>query len=102
MSDDDEIDRLLREIDGSLGGAAPAPRRGEVAKPAAGAAAERGRVSGALRTGVIAGAVCGVGVSVATFLVSWLPLDQSPVNAGGGAFVGAFVTGVVLSLRGRS
>jgi hypothetical protein len=49
----------------------------------------------------MAGAVCGAGVSVVTFLFSWLPFDQSPINAGGGAFVGAFLTGVVLSLRGR-
>ena len=102
MSDDDEIERLLREIDGNLG-RTPAPKRGEVAAPAPSATpAERGRIGGALRTGVVAGAVCGVGVSVVTFLISWLPFDQSPMNAGGGAFVGAFLTGTVLSLRGRS
>jgi hypothetical protein len=106
MSDEDEIERLLREIDGNLGGGAPAPKRGEVATPAQSAAqpaapGERGRIAGALRTGVVAGAVCGVGVSVVTFLISWLPFDQSPMNAGGGAFVGAFLTGTVLSLRGR-
>jgi hypothetical protein len=39
---------------------------------------------------------------VVTFLISWLPFDQSPVNAGAGAFVGAFLTGAVLSLRGRA
>jgi hypothetical protein len=50
---------------------------------------------------VVAGAVCGVGVSVVTFLISWLPFDQSPMNAGGGAFVGAFLTGTVVSLRGK-
>ena len=103
MSNDDEIERLLAEIDGAGAGAAPAAKRGEVAKqPSGGAPTERGRVGGALRTGVVAGVVCGAGVSVVTFLVSWLPFDQSPINAGGGAFVGAFLTGVVLSLRGRS
>jgi len=103
MSNDDEIERLLAEIDGAGGGAAPAAKRGEVARPtAAGVPGERGRVGGALRTGVIAGAVCGAGVSVVTFLISWLPFDQSPVNAGAGAFVGAFLTGAVLSLRGRA
>jgi len=103
MSDDDEIERLLREIDGNLGGGTPTPKRGEVATPAQSASpAQRGRIGGALRTGVVAGAVCGVGVSVVTFLISWLPLDQSPMNAGGGAFVGAFLTGTVLSLRGRA
>jgi len=106
MSDNDEIERLLREIDGNLGGGTPPPKRGELVAPAQSAApspapAERGRIAGALRTGVVAGAVCGVGVSVVTFLISWLPFDQSPMNAGGGAFVGAFLTGTVLSLRGR-
>jgi hypothetical protein len=102
MSNDDEIERLLAEIEGAGAGATPAPQRGEVAKQSsAGTTPGRGRVGGALRTGAVAGAVCGVGVSVATFLISWLPLDQSPVNAGAGAFVGAFLTGAVLSLRGR-
>ena len=106
MSDDDEIERLLREIDGNLAGGTPPPKRGEVVSPAQSPArsatpAQRGRIGGALRTGAVAGAVCGVGVSVVTFLISWLPFDQSPMNAGGGAFVGAFLTGTVLSLRGR-
>jgi hypothetical protein len=103
MSNDDEIERLLAEIDGAAAGGAPAAKRGEVAKQAAaGVPGERGRVGGALRTGVVAGAVCGAGVAVVTFLISWLPFDQSPVNAGAGAFVGAFLTGAVLSLRGRA
>ena len=106
MSDNEEIERLLREIDGNLGGGTPAPKRGEIATPAqstdqSATPAGRGRIGGALRTGVVAGAVCGVGVSVVTFLISWLPFDQSPMNAGGGAFVGAFLTGTVLSLRSK-
>ncbi len=101
MSNDDEIERLLAEIDGAGAGAAPAAKRGEVARPA-GVPGERGRFGGALRTGVVAGAACGAGVAVVTFLISWLPFDQSPVNAGAGAFVGAFLTGAVLSLRGRA
>ena len=100
MSNDDELERLLREVDATLSGKQPAKPGSEVAKPSA-APAERGRFGGALRTGAIAGVVCGTGVTVATWLVSWLPFDQSPLNAGGGAFVGAFLTGVVLSLRGR-
>ena len=103
MSNDDEIERLLAEIDGAGLGSTPAVQRGEVAKkPTAGETRERGRVGGALRTGAVAGVVCGVGVSVVTFLGSWLPFDQSPVNAGAGAFVGAFLTGAVLSMRGRA
>lgn len=101
MSGDDELERLLREVDATLaGGSAPAAGR-SVAKPAEAAPAPRGRIAGALRTGLVSGVVCGVGVTVATWLVSWLPLDQSPLNAGAGAFVGAFLTGTVLSARSR-
>ncbi len=102
MSNDDELDRLLREVDASLAGgkAAGAPAGREVAKPSS-APAEHGRFGGSLRTGAIAGVVCGTGVTVATWLFSWLPFDQAPLNAGGGAFVGAFLTGAVLSFRGR-
>ena len=100
MSNDDELDRLLREVDATLGGGKAAPA-GRQVEPVKGARAERGRVRGSLRTGAVAGVVCGAGVMVATWLFSWLPLDQSPLNAGGGAFVGAFLTGTVLSFRGR-
>ena len=55
-----------------------------------------------MRTGALAGLVCGAGVTAVSFFFSWLPLDQAPLNAGGGAFVGAFLTGTVLSLRGRA
>jgi hypothetical protein len=100
MSNDDELERLLREVDASLAGGKPAPSGREVT-PAASAPAKRGGVGGALRTGAVAGVVCGAGVTVATWLFSWLPFDQAPLNAGGGAFVGAFLTGAVLSFRGR-
>ncbi len=101
MSNDDELERLLREVDASLaGGKAAAPAGRELAK-APSAPAQHGRVGGALRTGAVAGVVCGAGVTVATWLFSWLPFDQAPLNAGGGAFVGAFLTGAVLSFRGR-
>lgn len=100
MSNDDELERLLREVDATLSGGASAKAGREVAKAPA-APAQRGRVGGALRTGAVAGVVCGAGVTVATWLFSWLPFDQAPLNAGGGAFVGAFLTGAVLSLRGR-
>jgi hypothetical protein len=101
MSNDDELERLLREVDASLAGAKAAPSGREVT-PATSAPAKRGRVGGALRTGAVAGVVCGAGVTVATWLFSWLPFDQAPLNAGGGAFVGAFLTGAVLSFRGRA
>jgi len=101
MSNDDELERLLREVDASLSGAtsgAVAPKSGEVART--GSPTQRSRPALAVRTGAIAGAVCGVGVFVGTTLLSWLPGDQAAVQSGMGAFVGAFLTGAVLSLRG--
>lgn len=102
MSNDDELERLLREVDASLAGGKAAPAGREVARASSATPAKRGRVGGALRTGAVAGVVCGAGVTVATWLFSWLPFDQAPLNAGGGAFVGAFLTGAVLSFRGRA
>jgi len=101
MSNDDELERLLREVDASLSGATPgavAPQRGEVAATAS--PTRRSRPAAALRTGAVAGGVCGVGVFVGAVLLSWLPGDQAAFQSGVGAFVGAFVTGAVLSLRG--
>lgn len=101
MSSDDELERLLREVDATLAGR-PAPTAGKAPATSSGSTpAPRGRVSGALRTGLVSGVVCGAVVTVGTWLVSWLPLDQSPLNAGAGAFVGAFLTGTVLSARSR-
>jgi len=101
MSNDDELERLLREVDASLSGAtsgAVAPKRGEVATTAS--STRRSRPAVALRTGAVAGGVCGVGVFVGATLLSWLPGDQAAFQSGIGAFLGAFVTGAVLSLRG--
>jgi hypothetical protein len=53
-----------------------------------------------VRTGGIAGLVCGAGVFGLTFLFQWLPLVDHPVSSGAGAFVGAFLTGAFLSVRG--
>jgi len=101
MSNDDELERLLREVDASLSGAtsgAVAPKRGEVATTTS--STHRSRPSVALRTGAVAGGVCGVGVFVGATLLSLLPGDQAAFQSGIGAFVGAFLTGAVLSLRG--
>lgn len=96
MSDDDDIEKLLREIDSSGSGG-----RGEKANlPAtrdSSAAASSGRTGRALRTGLVSGAVCGAGVGVVTFFLQWLPLIDNPVSSGLGAFVGAFLTGATLS-----
>ncbi len=108
MSNDDELDRLLREVDASLSGGAAAsassstPATGKAPVPATrptGDPAPRGRAGSALRTGVVSGAVCGVAVGASTFVLSWLPLIDNPVSSGLGAFVGAFLTGTVLSFR---
>jgi hypothetical protein len=103
MSNDDELERLLREVDASLSGAtsgAVAPKRGEVATTPPASSTQRSRPGIALRTGAVAGGVCGVGVFVGATLLSWLPGDQAAFQSGIGAFVGAFVTGAVLSMRG--
>jgi hypothetical protein len=108
MSGDDELDRLLREVDASLGGApapssSPATRGSSAAVPTAKSAeaTQRGRLRTGLRTGLVAGAVCGALVGVLTFLFAWLPLVDNPISSGMGAFVGAFLTGTVLGGRRR-
>ena len=105
MSGDDELERLLREVDATLTGPSKVPAtQGKAQAPVSTGTgdadpASRGRVATGLRTGVVAGAVCGVGVSAVAFFFSWLPFDQSPLNSGMGAFVGAFLTGAVLGAR---
>jgi hypothetical protein len=107
MSGDDDIERLLAEIDGNLAGSAAKPSSsaagGGAVQPAAKSAApaQRGRADAALRTGGIAATVSGVAVFGATFFLQWLPIIDNPVSSGLGAAVGAFCTGAVLSFRGR-
>ena len=101
MSGDDELDRLLREVEAATSGT-PAPRPGSA--PAAqqtSAPAPRGRWGRALRTGVVAGAVCGAVVGTGTFLLAWLPFIDNPVSSAMGAFVGAFATGTALTAARR-
>jgi hypothetical protein len=98
MSGDDEIERLLREVDAmstgkgsstpAVRGGAPAPSKDDEGLSPVG-------------TGLVAGAVCGVGVGGAAllwWLVPFLP-GPSPLTMGAGAFVGAFLTGAVMSRR---
>lgn len=106
MSGDDELERLLREVDATLtGGAKPPATSGAVTPAKAAGSTEtepRGRAASAVRTGVVAGAVCGVGVGTLTFFLAWLPFIDNPVSSGMGAFVGAFLTGTVLGSRRRT
>jgi hypothetical protein len=100
MSDDD-IERLLREVDATMAGkgAPSSGSKGPATTSSSTPAARSG--SSPVRTGLVAGALSGVGVGTATFLFSWLPLIGNPWAAGSGAFIGAFLTGTVLSWRGR-
>ena len=98
MSGDDELERLLREVDASLSGTpakapGPASASNDVAAPRAAA----GRWGRSLRTGVVAGVVCGAVVGTGTFLLAWLPFIDNPFSSAAGAFVGAFATGAALS-----
>jgi hypothetical protein len=104
MSGDDELERLLREVDATLTGPAKVPATQGAASPATtpttgSPPARRGRVATGLRTGAVAGVVCGAGVGATTFFLSWLPLIDNPLSSGMGAFVGAFLTGAVLGAR---
>jgi hypothetical protein len=67
------------------------------AAQAAGDVAKPGRWGRALRTGAIAGAVCGVVVGTGTFRLAWLPFIDNPISSAAGAFVGAFATGAALT-----
>ena len=98
MSGDDEIERLLREVDAMSSGKQAQPPA--TRSPGSTAPADGGGLS-PVATGLVAGVVCGVGVGTTTFLLSWLPLIDNPVSSAGGAFVGAFLTGTVLSCRRR-
>lgn len=103
MSSDDELERLLREVDASLSGTSPSPaasaRKGEVARTPE--PAPPGRTGRALRTGAVAGVVSAAVVGTTTFLFAWLPFIDNPVSSAMGAFVGAFGTGAVLSATRR-
>lgn len=102
MSNNDDIERLLREVDSSLTGAASASSRGQVAPRTSSSVSTPDAAStgvGPLPKAVIAAAVCGGVVFTATFFLQWLPLIDNPVSSGLGAAVGAFCTALVFGRR---
>ena len=101
MSDDD-IERLLREVDATMAGQKSGSSSANLpATTGSSSPAQKGTGSSPVRTGLVAGAVSGVGVGTLTFFFSWLPFIGNPAASGMGAFVGAFLTGTVLSWRNR-
>lgn len=100
MSGDDELERLLREVDASLSGTpakAAVPAKASTSKEVAAPGAAPGRWGRSLRTGLVAGVVCGAVVGTGTFLLAWLPFIDNPFSSAAGAFVGAFATGAALT-----
>ena len=95
MSGNDEIERLLREVDASLTGSRASS--GAVT-PASDATVQQAATGGpgTMTKALIAAVVCGGLVFTATFFLQWLPLIDNPVSSGLGAAVGAFLTALVL------
>ncbi len=97
MSDNDDIEKLLREIDGvtggagSTGGAQPPARRpdAEVQKS--------DESSGGTGLAIVVAAVVGVIGLVLGAVLTWVP-GIGPVGLGLGGFLGAFI-GVLLGRR---
>jgi len=109
MSSDDDIERLLREVESTMSGqgAKPAAQSGEMAKSTSNAKANAtdevaARPGGTtLRTAVVAAIVCGLGVFGFTFFFQWLPIIDNPISSGLGAGVGAFLTALALGVINR-
>jgi hypothetical protein len=100
MSGNDDIERLLREVDASLTGTSR--ETGSVQPRSSKEAATNARDArglGVVTKAAVAAAVCGGLVFTATFFLQWLPLIDNPVSSGLGAAVGAFLTGLVLGRR---
>jgi hypothetical protein len=103
MSNNDDIEKLLREVDANLTGTgrSPAP-----VVPAGSKALSKNDSassgSGVLTKALIAAAICGGLVFTATFFLQWLPLVDNPLSSGLGAAVGAFLTALVLGRRRRT
>ena len=103
-SDDDDLDRLLREVDAMASGK-PAPAAGKAAAVPSGAAAahhdDKKSMAEIARTGVVAGALSGVVIGTLVFLLQWLPFIGHPISSAMAAFGGAFFTAVFFGFRNR-
>lgn len=97
MSGDDELDRLLREVEATMSGTPAKPAASAPARQTPAEADRPGRWGRSLRTGLVAGAVCGAVVGTGTFLLAWLPFIDNPISSAAGAFLGAFATGAALT-----
>ena len=105
MAGDEELERLLREVDASLAGkpsGAVEKSTGSQGKQVAKQDAQRGRLGTAARGALAAGAVVGVVLWAVAFFFSWLPGDQNPLSTGLGAFAGGFLTTFWFGLRRKS
>ena len=93
---DDEIEKLLREVDGALGGKPSAPQErasSDRAAPAGGSTSLSGRFEQALLPAVAVGAICAAPV--------WVVFSILPFVSGMSGSLGAFVAGFSVSLVGR-
>ena len=105
---DDDIEKLLREVESALGSGSAGPAKGKPQLPArrddpsagAGAAAEKDAAAGVVsrvRAGVPRAVMAGAGCSVVVGgIFAVLPVVDAPSGA-----LGAFVAAVIVSLAGR-
>jgi len=102
MSQNDDIEKLLRDVDANLGKASASKPTGSVSPRTRSDVSSNSSPTGgigALPKAVIAAVVCGGVVFTATLFLQWLPLVDNPVSSGLGAAVGAFFTALVLGRR---
>ncbi len=103
-SQDDDLERLLREVEAATSGTAP--KRADVPATTGGATPARqqgeaagGRFAMAVRTGLVSGGIVAALVFGFVFFLQWLPFIDNPLSSAIGAFVGGFLTGFVLRYR---
>ncbi len=102
MSQNDDIEKLLRDVDASLGQPTTSKPSGSVSPRPRGDVSPNSATPtgvGPLPKAVIAAVVCGTVVFTATLFLQWLPLVDNPISSGLGAAVGAFFTALVLGRR---